>query len=166
MAKSKKKSNRKASAKPSAKAKKAKVKAAKMVEVLKKTKNVKAGDKVKGNVQSTPSTNTFVHGSIIPFKATDRILLIGEGNFSFTVALFKRQGLEKLSPSNVFATVNDSEEVCVRKYDDARKNVDLLRAKGVNVLFDVDATALEKCSALAGKRFDRVVWNFPHLGMF
>lgn len=169
MAKSKKKSKSNAPARKPVSVKKAKVKAA-MVDVHRKTKKkrkkVKSGNKERENAQSAPSTNTFAHGSIVPFNATDTILLIGEGNFSFAAALFKRPELESLLPGNVYATVNDSENVCVGKYAAARRNTDFLKEKGVNVLFDVDATALGNCSALAGKRFDRVMWNFPHLGMF
>jgi 25S rRNA (uracil2634-N3)-methyltransferase len=40
----------------------------------------------------------------------------------------------------------------------------VLREKGARVLFGVDATRLEKTSALKGKVFDRIVWNFPHVG--
>ena len=35
---------------------------------------------------------------------------------------------------------------------------------GAAVLFGVDATRLDRCAALRGRLFDRVVWNFPHAG--
>jgi 25S rRNA (uracil2634-N3)-methyltransferase len=50
------------------------------------------------------------------------------------------------------------------KYPDAQIIVQGLREKGVEVLFDVDATKLEKVSALKGRKWDRIVWNFPHAG--
>lgn len=35
---------------------------------------------------------------------------------------------------------------------------------GVCVLFDVDATKLEECLALKSKLFDKIIFNFPHVG--
>ena len=106
--------------------------------------------------------------STIPFTASDRILLIGEGNFSFAVALSQHPPppLEHLPPSNITATAFDTEEECHTKYPDAEQNIRLLREKGFRVLFGVDATRLEKTSALKGKLFDRIVWNFPHAGEY
>ncbi|KAG2155708.1 hypothetical protein DEU56DRAFT_320434 [Suillus clintonianus] len=102
----------------------------------------------------------------IPFTPTDKILLIGEGNFSFAHALVidPPSSLEHLPPSNITATSYDSEEECYDKYPDARSKVDVLRERGVEVFFGVDGTRLEKIHALKGKRFNRVVFNFPHAG--
>lgn len=104
--------------------------------------------------------------STIPFKASDRILLIGEGNFSFALALLQHPPapLDHLLPANITATALDTEKECNAKYPDAEENVRVLREKGAQVLFGVDATKLEKTSALKGKVFDRIVWNFPHAG--
>lgn len=102
----------------------------------------------------------------IPFMLTDKILLIGEGNFSFAHALVidPPSSLEHLPPSNITATSYDSEEECYDKYPDARSTVDVLRERGAEVLFGVDGTRFEKCNTLKGRRFDRVVFNFPHAG--
>ncbi|KAH7915679.1 hypothetical protein BJ138DRAFT_914812 [Hygrophoropsis aurantiaca] len=102
----------------------------------------------------------------IPFKVTDKILLIGEGNFSFARALLVSapQSLEHLPPSNITATAYDSEQECYEKYPEAQDIVNILRAKGAHILFGIDATNLEKAQALKGKRWDRIVWNFPHAG--
>jgi 25S rRNA (uracil2634-N3)-methyltransferase len=104
--------------------------------------------------------------STIPFEASDKILLIGEGNFSFAVALLQHPptSLEHLPPASVVATTYDAEEKCYAKYPDAEQNVRVLREKGAQVLFNVDATKLERTSALKGKAFDRIVWNFSHAG--
>jgi len=104
--------------------------------------------------------------STIPFKALDNILLIGEGNFSFAIALLQHPPtlLEYLPPANIVATTYDTEEECYTKYPDAEQNVHVLREKGALVLFSVDATRVEKTSALKGRAFDRIVWNFPHAG--
>jgi 25S rRNA (uracil2634-N3)-methyltransferase len=104
--------------------------------------------------------------STIPFKALDNILLVGEGNFSFAVALLQHPPtpLDNLPPANITATAFDTEEECYTKYPDAEQNVRVLREKGAHVLFGVDATTLEKTSALKRRVFDRIVWNFPHAG--
>ena len=102
----------------------------------------------------------------IPFAPTDRILLIGEGNFSFAYALAVNPPtqLQHLPPQNITATTYDTDEECLAKYTDAQEKIDGLRARGVNVIFGVDATKLEKVPKLRGNRWDKIVWNFPHSG--
>ena len=102
----------------------------------------------------------------IPFTPTDKILLIGEGNFSFARALVisPPESLQYLPPSNVTATAYDTEAECCSKYPDAAEIINALREKGVEILFGVDATKLEKHSSLRNRKFDRIVWNFPHAG--
>ena len=102
----------------------------------------------------------------IPFAPTDKILLIGEGNFSFAYALAVNPPiqLQHLPPQSITATTYDTEEECLAKYADAQEKIDALRAKDVIVIFGVDATKLEKVSQLRGRRWDKIVWNFPHAG--
>ncbi|KIY50491.1 hypothetical protein FISHEDRAFT_38857 [Fistulina hepatica ATCC 64428] len=103
----------------------------------------------------------------VPFNSADRILLIGEGNFSYAIALLRDPPpeLAPLVPVNVVATAYDTEDECYAKYpDSAQKNVSELRERGVLVIFGVDATCLEKQASLKGRRFERIVWNFPHAG--
>lgn len=104
--------------------------------------------------------------STIPFTSSDKILLIGEGNFSFSVALLQHPPppLERLTPANITATTYDTEDECYIKYSEAQQHVRVLRENGAHVLFGVDATKLEKTSVLKGRKFDRIVWNFPHAG--
>ena len=127
-----------------------------------------ANEREKRSVQTKGKQKASQHGPqmTIPFYLTDRILLIGEGNFSFARALVMHPppGLESFPPVNVTATTYDTEARCCEKYSDAREIVRTLRDKGVEVLFEVDATRLEKCPALKGRRWNRVVWNFPHVG--
>lgn len=117
-----------------------------------------SGSKGKGKAAAGPVT--------VPFKATDTILLIGEGNFSFARALVCNPppALQYLPASNVVATAYDSEEECFSKYPEAQAIVEELRHKGAEVLFGVDATKLESTSSLRNRKFDKIVWNFPHAG--
>ncbi|KAF8588326.1 hypothetical protein K439DRAFT_1384699 [Ramaria rubella] len=104
--------------------------------------------------------------STIPIAASNTILLIGEGNFSFARALFTsgHDVLAHLPPQNVTATTYDLEEACYEKYPDAREIVEELKGKGVMMLFGVDARRLETCKELKKRKWQRVVWNFPHAG--
>lgn len=123
-----------------------------------RSKDSKSKDKGKARVAPRRST--------IPFNSTDRILLIGEGNFSFTRALVSHPPapLEFLPAQNVTASAYDTEEECYSKYPDAEEIVKSLRMKGADILFGVDATKLEKCTTLKGRKWDKIVWNFPHAG--
>lgn len=40
----------------------------------------------------------------------------------------------------------------------------MLFFSGICVLFDVDATKLEDCPALESRQFDKIIFNFPHVG--
>ncbi|KIP11754.1 hypothetical protein PHLGIDRAFT_63176 [Phlebiopsis gigantea 11061_1 CR5-6] len=114
----------------------------------------------KGKSKATPGP------IIIPFQPTDKVLLIGEGNFSFTRALVcdPPPSLQYLPSSNVVATAYDTEAQCYEKYPEAQAIVEELRAKGAEIIFGVDATKLESKSSLRNRKFDKVVWNFPHAG--
>ncbi|KAG6336230.1 hypothetical protein ID866_2849 [Astraeus odoratus] len=133
---------------------KAQQKAAHAVQVAEQ----KGKRKLQGKLNPSPPT--------IPFKPTDKILLIGEGNFSFARALLVDAPveLEHLPPSSVTATSYDSEGDCYAKYPDAREIVETLRSRGAEVLFGIDATKLHKYPAFKGRRWDTLVWNFPHAG--
>ncbi|KDR85524.1 hypothetical protein GALMADRAFT_52068 [Galerina marginata CBS 339.88] len=102
----------------------------------------------------------------IPFAASHKILLVGEGNFSFARSLIQDapDALQSLPSSNITATAYDTEEQCYSKYPEAEGIVSFLRCKDVEVHFGVDGTRLEKHSKLKGRRWDRIVWNFPHAG--
>ncbi|KAJ7750204.1 hypothetical protein B0H16DRAFT_1318754 [Mycena metata] len=121
---------------------------------------ITAAAKGKGKEAAPPRRPT------IPFRATDKILLVGEGNFSFARALIRDAPaeLEHLPPKNITATAYDTEKECFEKYPEAEDIVLELRTAGVDVLFGVDATQLGKVAAFKGKKWDRIVWNFPHAG--
>ncbi|KAJ3360384.1 hypothetical protein GGF32_008444 [Allomyces javanicus] len=98
----------------------------------------------------------------IPFTAEDTILLVGEGNFSFSLGLASVLG----AGDNIVATAYDSEEVVKQKYPDAESIIhDLVESYNATVLYDVDATALDKVAALKGRTFSKIVFNFPHVGL-
>ncbi|EJU02833.1 hypothetical protein DACRYDRAFT_78686 [Dacryopinax primogenitus] len=103
----------------------------------------------------------------VPFVSPwDNTLLIGEGNFSFSLSLVQHHGIPGY---RITATSYDTEEQLTQKYPEAHENLRLLRENGVTVFLHVDARTLHKCKTLVNisKRsggFSRVVWNFPHTG--
>lgn len=89
------------------------------------------------------------------------ILLVGEGDFSFAVAL-----LEKL-PSNQYSSIIATSletEVSIKKHLNAARNIEHLQSKGVTVRLDTDATQLHLNPHVSVRRFDFVIFNFPHAG--
>ena len=106
-----------------------------------------------------------------------KILFLGEGDFSFTHAFLCR--LNDVNQNNVFDVVStsyDSAEEVLTKYPHAKKTLGTF-AKSVDnrirVCHDIDATKslitqLSLCPATTGSvsgAIDHVVFNFPHLGV-
>ncbi|NWX35326.1 FDXA1 protein, partial [Notiomystis cincta] len=86
-----------------------------------------------------------------------RVLLLGEGNFSFAAALCGAQG------THVVATCYESEEEAAGR-GAAERSIRRLRDSGAEVLFSVDCTKLEEYFSPAKREFDRIYFNFPHCG--
>eukprot|EP00211_Chloroparvula_japonica_P016491 CAMPEP_0119147126 /NCGR_PEP_ID=MMETSP1310-20130426/39906_1 /TAXON_ID=464262 /ORGANISM="Genus nov. species nov., Strain RCC2339" /LENGTH=190 /DNA_ID=CAMNT_0007139067 /DNA_START=44 /DNA_END=612 /DNA_ORIENTATION=- len=93
-----------------------------------------------------------------------RTLLVGEGDFSFAVALACDVG----SAENMVATSHDDLRTLGTKYPDkAEGNIGMLKKLGIRgVLHDIDARELHQSKRLKAlsDRFDRVIFNFPHVG--
>ncbi|CAH2353674.1 25S rRNA (uridine(2634)-N(3))-methyltransferase [[Candida] railenensis] len=110
-------------------------------------------------------------GIKIPFNVEDKVLLVGEGDFSFARSIVNGNFVQ---PKNVIATSFDSKEELLSKYPEtAENNLKFLAQEGVDVRFEIDATKLPetlkiklKSSALFkdNQNLDYVVFNFPHTG--
>ncbi|XP_059815331.1 ferredoxin-fold anticodon-binding domain-containing protein 1 [Hypanus sabinus] len=87
------------------------------------------------------------------------ILLVGEGNFSFAASLCDRVSRD----TRVVATCYQSQEAAAR-HEGTAGNIDYLLEKGAEVYFLVDGTNLQGCPSLSSRRFDRIIFNFPHCG--
>ncbi|RLN44716.1 hypothetical protein BBO99_00003241 [Phytophthora kernoviae] len=96
-----------------------------------------------------------------PFSDRQRILVVGDGDFSFSLAL-----AVFLGGKNIVATCYDSKMDLKEKYSNALLNCDALETAGAEVHFDVDATYLEQHNWLdeSATPFQSIVFNFPHLG--
>ncbi|KAF2166807.1 hypothetical protein M409DRAFT_22863 [Zasmidium cellare ATCC 36951] len=97
----------------------------------------------------------------IPFHAEDRILLVGEGDFSFAKSIVENHGC-----CDVTATCFDSQVHLFEKYKpQAVEHVKYLEDEGQTVLYGVDATKLDNNKSLKkGELFEVVLFNFPHVG--
>lgn len=90
-------------------------------------------------------------------------LLVGEGNFSFSVALLKRNGIQR---GTIVATAFESHQECIRKYgNEAKSNIEYLMSCNVKVLHGIDATRLKQSQDDTKSSFyERIIFQFPHTG--
>ncbi|XP_059444817.1 uncharacterized protein At4g26485-like isoform X2 [Corylus avellana] len=94
------------------------------------------------------------------YSNSHKILLVGEGNFSFAVCLAKAFD----TAENMIATSVDSKEVWKNAYSNAKANLKELKKRTCTVLYHVDAHSMYRHPRLRSKLFDRIVFNFPHAG--
>ncbi|XP_058725459.1 heavy metal-associated isoprenylated plant protein 41-like [Vicia villosa] len=97
---------------------------------------------------------------IMHYRSSHIILLVGEGDFSFSLSLARAFG----SASNMVATSLDSRESLVLKYGSASSNLSELEVLGCTVLHNVDVGNMSQHLYLKNKSFDRIIFNFPHAG--
>lgn len=90
-------------------------------------------------------------------------LVVGDGNFSFSLSLAdKLRG--RVGEHGLTATSYETEGE-LQQYQDAVSNMARLReSMMVRVLNGVDATQLSSYKQLSGEKFDRIIFNFPHVG--
>ncbi|KAI8970364.1 hypothetical protein BDF20DRAFT_980148 [Mycotypha africana] len=116
-------------------------------------------DKAKQN--QIKRMNPTVHRPHLQYSSKDRILLIGEGNFSFARSLC--ENYLKEGAGNLVATCYDSEETLYEKYgDEAKDNIKLIQEYDGTVYFGVDCTNLPK--HIKRNKYTKIVFNFPHAG--
>lgn len=101
---------------------------------------------------------------VIPFSPEDRILLVGDGDLSFSASL-----VEHHYCADVTATVLEKTlEELMDKYPQAPENIAKIEAEDSKVLFNVDATTMRPFLDKKGKDgvgiMDRIIFNFPHVG--
>ncbi|CAN8097438.1 unnamed protein product [Discula destructiva] len=120
-----------------------------------------------GKPDAKPSTQTVAQRELaptIPFSPEDAILLVGEGDLSFSRALVEHHYCE-----NVTATVLEASlEELTEKHPHVAENVDYIEGDGSKIIYGVDAKKMGPWIRKAGKEsvgiFDRIIFNFPHVG--
>ncbi|KAG2390808.1 Heavy metal-associated isoprenylated plant protein [Vigna angularis] len=95
------------------------------------------------------------------YSSYQKILLVGEGDFSFSLSLAKAFG----SGSNMVATSLNSKEYLLEKYSRASSNLKELEDLGCTIIHKVDARTMSEHHLLIDKYFDRIVFNFPLFGI-
>ena len=88
--------------------------------------------------------------------------MIGDGDFSFSLALAKRNIPHSLK---LIATSLETLDHVVAQ-PGAAENIHELRKRGVTVIHAVDGTAIKECQELktGALKFDTIIFNFPHVG--
>ncbi|MFT3986876.1 class I SAM-dependent methyltransferase [Aestuariivirga sp.] len=95
-----------------------------------------------------------------------KILLVGEGDFTFASSLASKLG----SRSNIVATSYDKEREVKEKYPETSIHaINALKMSGALVFHGIDATRLNDYEDIllnpsSIKLFDVIVFNFPHVG--
>lgn len=96
----------------------------------------------------------------IPFSVYDHILILGDGDLSFSRSCVESHGCADLT-----ATTYDTLPVLLEKYPQAGEAIEYLEGEGQMVLHGIDATKLGQYKELRrGGLWDRVFFNFPHVG--
>ncbi|KAK3527345.1 hypothetical protein QTP86_021941 [Hemibagrus guttatus] len=86
------------------------------------------------------------------------VLLVGEGNFSFSVAVCESGDVESITAS----CVQTEQQALAQEH--AAQNIQRLRDRGCTVLFEVDCTRLNEHDVIRRCVYDRIIFNFPHCG--
>ncbi|GLT36798.1 hypothetical protein SLA2020_111530 [Shorea laevis] len=94
------------------------------------------------------------------YSSKHQILLVGEGDFSFSLSLASSFG----SASNICATSLDSEDDVINNYKNAKSNLENLKKLGASILHGIDATKMKNLDDFKKRKFDRIIFNFPHSG--
>ena len=92
------------------------------------------------------------------------VLLVGEGNFSFTLSYCNRWTLQRRE--KVLSTSFEGRETVEAKHTEAAVTIQQLQdEKGVAIHFCVDATKLDNYDVILERSlFSRIIFNFPHVG--
>jgi 25S rRNA (uracil2634-N3)-methyltransferase len=112
------------------------------------------------SAQTQGSIGTLGYG-----ETTRRILSIGDGDLTFSLALARM--LSALSQSavqpRIVATSYESQSTLLAIYPGMAQTIQELEALKVTICYNVDGTRIKESLpiSLREETFDRVVWNFP-----
>ena len=104
---------------------------------------------------------------IFAYSPQDKILCLGEGNFSFASSLLTILGSLGLDHDSFLATSLDSTLTCEEKYGlESQTFISSIQESGGSVIQGVDGTLLPNSLPSPWNRFkwDRILINFPHVG--
>ncbi|KAK0055081.1 ferredoxin-fold anticodon-binding domain-containing protein 1 [Biomphalaria pfeifferi] len=85
------------------------------------------------------------------------VLIVGDGDFSFTVSLMKKANL--VGPQVTTSTIQTKD--AIQQLQLGSENIDFLTEIGVDVLFETDARELHSHPVVRLKDYHRIIFNFP-----
>ncbi|KDO51015.1 hypothetical protein CISIN_1g041136mg, partial [Citrus sinensis] len=94
------------------------------------------------------------------YTNNQRILLVGEGDFSFSDCLARAFG----SATNMVASSLDSERTLKTKHWTSQAHLQSLWSRGCLVLHGVNVHTMDRHPTLSQMKFDVIIFNFPHAG--
>jgi len=98
------------------------------------------------------------------FRCGMKVLTVGDGDFSFSLAVARIVNTKPESQQRVIATSYESEATLRNCYPNFDEIVDEMKTRNVTIAYQVDATSIEDTllSKLKDKKlpkFDRIIWN-------
>ncbi|KAH7689127.1 S-adenosyl-L-methionine-dependent methyltransferase protein [Dioscorea alata] len=112
------------------------------------------------NFTDKTKDNEKVERFITHYTSSQRILLVGEGDFSFSLCLARAFG----SAKNMVATSLDSQATLFKNYQLAEVHLQKLKELNCLILHEVDVKTMHEHDILKDMKFDRIIYNFPHAG--
>lgn len=96
-----------------------------------------------------------IREGVLGFGRTMKVLTVGDGDFSFSLAL-ARMGV------SLAASSYEKMETLEKIYPNVKDTIEELQSLGAKVYFGVDATKLDETLPKSARvKYDRIVWNFP-----
>ena len=100
------------------------------------------------------------------FRCGMKVLTVGDGDFSYSVAVARIVNTKPESQQRVIATSYESKATLQTCYSHFSEMVDELKTRNVTIAYEVDATNIEatllsKIKEKKLPKFDRIIWNFP-----
>lgn len=113
-----------------------------------------------GNTEAKSSTSKNLPqrelAPTIPFSPEEAILLVGEGDLSFSRALVEHHYCENVTATVLEANLEELKE----KYPHVQENVDIIEGDGSRIIYNVDAKKMGPWGKKSGKdtpsMFDRI----------
>ncbi len=124
------------------------------------------------NRSSTCQNNNLMdshkfHNNDVQKNETKRMLICGDGDLSYGASLAlgfadNNNGNERNNDVELIVSVLESKEVHHQVYKDSKRNIQIIKECGHEVMFEVDATKLQSYFCHDDITFDRIQFNFPH----
>ncbi|KAK4491803.1 hypothetical protein RD792_002579 [Penstemon davidsonii] len=118
--------------------------------------------RVKLEFEAAPPTTVGRWRWIKYYSSCHRILLVGEGDFSFSTCL----ATAFVWAPNMIATSFDSQDFLMKNYRNALSNIAELKNRNCNIMHEIDATTMATHHFLGNMKFDRIIFNFPYAGFY